>query len=123
MRLGRGEERPTEVEVEVERERWEGRGEDKVVIGSLEIISYFEFLVSSSTFPSLDLPTPPPIILLNIFGIIFFRIYIYIINSPLLFITLKTPQNLEILYFVWLKKLYFLTFHVCKNLMKPAIYP
>jgi hypothetical protein len=75
-----------------------------VVIGSLEIISSFEFLISSSPSPSLDLPTPPPIILPNIFSVIFFRIYIYIINSPLLFITLKTPQNLEILYFVWLEK-------------------
>jgi hypothetical protein len=49
-------------EVDVEEEGGgtyrEGKGEDKVVIGSLEIISYFEFIVSSSPSPSLDLPSP-----------------------------------------------------------------
>jgi hypothetical protein len=42
----------------MERWMWREKEDAKVVIGSLEIISYFEFLVSAPPSPSLDLPTP-----------------------------------------------------------------
>jgi hypothetical protein len=35
----------------------------------------------------------------------------------------KTPWNLDIIDLYGWKKLHFLTLYVCKNLMKPAIYP